>query len=144
MNIGLYNHRANCFSINFQVFTNNNQYIVQKLYYLHYCNIILTFIYLILLYKRRQKAKNHSHWPVTITSETVNLDQSKCRNQQSPGPVVQSWFSGNPGLKFKPICVFQFIPFLYFRISERNYWFCAGSRVCEEISCCKESWLLWS
>ena len=32
-----------------------------------------------LLYKKTANAKSYSHWPVTITSETVNLDQSECR-----------------------------------------------------------------
>ena len=29
--------------------------------------------------EKSDKAKNYSHWPVTITLETVNLDQSECR-----------------------------------------------------------------
>ena len=31
-----------------------------------------------LLYKKTANAKSYSHWSVTITSETVNLDQSEC------------------------------------------------------------------
>ena len=36
-----------------------------------------------LLYKKTANAKSYSHWPVTITSETVNLDQSECRKINS-------------------------------------------------------------
>ena len=32
-----------------------------------------------LLCKKQQNAKSYSHWPVTITSKTMNLDQSECR-----------------------------------------------------------------
>ena len=51
-------------NIKFQVFTNNNQ--VCKNLLLH------------------KKAKSYSHWVVTITSETVNLDQLECRKINSP------------------------------------------------------------
>ena len=30
-----------------------------------------------------KKAKSNSHWSVTITSETANLDQSECRKINS-------------------------------------------------------------
>ena len=32
-----------------------------------------------LLCKKQQNAKSYSHWPVTITSKTMNLDQSEWR-----------------------------------------------------------------
>ena len=47
---------TNSFSINFQVSTN--------------------FVEL-----KKQEEKSYSHWSVTITSETVNLDQSELENQ---------------------------------------------------------------
>ena len=63
---------TNCFSINFQVFTNNNQL------YKHYKNSLQIYYCI-----EKQKSKSHSHWSVTITSETANLDQSECRKINS-------------------------------------------------------------
>ena len=62
---------TNCFSINFQVFTSGGQETLKK------------FILNMLLYKKTANAKSYSHWPVTITSEAVNLDQSECRKINS-------------------------------------------------------------
>ena len=52
----------NCFSINFLVFTNNNQHN---------------------FYKITQKGESYSHSPVTITSETAYLDKSECKKISS-------------------------------------------------------------
>ena len=63
---------TNCFSINFQVVTNNNQ-----------DNFIKNHFKFITVSKR-QKAKSYSRCrPVTITSETANRHQSECRKINS-------------------------------------------------------------
>ena len=62
---------ANCFSTNFQMFTNNNQQTSIKSHF--------KFITV----RKKHKAKSFSHWSVTITSETVNFGQSECRKINS-------------------------------------------------------------
>ena len=61
---------TNCFSINIQVFTNNSQHDFIKIH----------FEFVVEL--KKQKAMC-SHWPVTITSERANLDQSEYRKINS-------------------------------------------------------------
>ena len=42
----------------------------------------------------KKKAKSNSHWSVTITSETANLDQSECRKINSHQKIyTNSWYS---------------------------------------------------